>query len=399
MVTVQGRFTPHRREEERVTPLELFFDLVFVVAVTQSTALMVEEPTWAGFGKGLLVLGVLWWAWVGYSWFTSVVDPDEGPVRLAIFAAMAGMLVAALAVPNVFDDQGLTFAIAYGVVRAAHIALFLLASRDDPELRHSVTGLAVSTAIGVGLLTVASQVDGTAQGGLWVAALLLDMGGPLVIDPTGWRLAPAHFVERHGLVIIIALGESVLAVGSAGHHLDGGVITGAVIGVVLVAGLWWLYFDVMAHVATRILVSETDIRRRNTLARDAYSLLHLPLVAAIVLIALGMHEVLAHVDEPLHTEMATALFGGAALYLLAHAAFYRRATGGVKLHRLSVGLLLAALIPLGTELDALASLGVVTGLLVALIVYENVRFAEARRQIRHGLANGHLASEGASGDD
>src|SRR5687767_10526397 len=137
------RLTAVMREESRVTPLELFFDLVFVLALTQCTALMAETPTWEGLAKGLLVLGVLWWSWVGYAWLTSVVDPEEGIVRIVMFAAMAGLLVAALCVPGAFDDTALLFACAYGIVRAAHIALFLVASRDDAGLRQSVWGLAL----------------------------------------------------------------------------------------------------------------------------------------------------------------------------------------------------------------------------------------------------------------
>ena len=141
------------REDERVTALELFFDLVFVLALTQCTTLMSHDPTWAGMAKGLAVLGVLWWSWGGYAWLTSVVDPEEGAVRLVMFGAMAAMLVAALGVPGAFGGTALLFACAYGVVRAAHIMLFVLASRGDRDLRRSVTSLAVSTAIGVGLLT------------------------------------------------------------------------------------------------------------------------------------------------------------------------------------------------------------------------------------------------------
>lgn len=186
------RLTTVRREAgARVTPLELSFDLVFVLALTQCTALMAETPTWEGLARGLLLLGVLWWAWVGYSWLTSVVDPEEGAVRLVLFAAMAGLLVAALCVPEAFGDAGLLFACAYGVVRSAHIALFVLASRDDPGLRRSVTGLAAGTAIGVGLLVAASFADGALQGGLWALALTLDMGEPLVFGSEGWRLRRA----------------------------------------------------------------------------------------------------------------------------------------------------------------------------------------------------------------
>src|SRR5688572_26298736 len=155
---------PHRltavlREESRVTPLELFFDLVFVLALTQCTALMADEPTWEGLAKGMLVLGVMWWSWVGYAWLTSVVNPEEGAVRLVMFVAMAAFLVVALCVPGAFNDEALLFAGAYAVVRFSQIALFLLASRDDPELRRAVWGLLASTAIGVGLLVAASSAD------------------------------------------------------------------------------------------------------------------------------------------------------------------------------------------------------------------------------------------------
>ena len=158
------------REEETVTPLELFFDLVFVLALTQCTALMAADPTWSGLANGLLVLGVMWWSWVGYTWLTSVVDPEEGAVRLVIFAAMAAFLVAGLCVPRAFEDSALVFGLAYGAVRGAHIALYLLASRDDPALRRSTLGLAVSTAISVALIVAASGTDGTLQGALWALA-------------------------------------------------------------------------------------------------------------------------------------------------------------------------------------------------------------------------------------
>jgi low temperature requirement protein LtrA len=144
------------REGERVTPLELFFGLVFVLALTQCTTLMAGTPTWMGLLKGLLVLGMLWWSWVGYAWLTSVVDPEEGAVRLAMFAAMAPFLVAALCVPGAFGSEALLFACAYGAVRTAHIVLFMLASREDPPLRRSVLGLATSTAIGAGMLFIAA---------------------------------------------------------------------------------------------------------------------------------------------------------------------------------------------------------------------------------------------------
>src|SRR5690349_15152975 len=188
-----------RGDDERVTPLELFFDLVFVLAVTQCTTLMAHHPTAGGLVRGLLVLAILWWSWVGYAWLTSVVDPEEGAVRLTMLAAMAGLLVAALCVPLAFGSSAGVFAAAYAAVRGAHIVLFGLASRDDPDLRRSVTGLAASTAVGVGLIAAGAVAGGTLQEVLWVIALLLDMGGPYVFGSEGWRLVPHHFAERHGL--------------------------------------------------------------------------------------------------------------------------------------------------------------------------------------------------------
>jgi low temperature requirement protein LtrA len=388
-VTTASESRPRRlgatlREESRVTPLELFFDLVFVLALTQCTALMADEPTWEGLVKGLLILGVLWWCWVGYAWLTSVVNPEEGAVRLAMFAAMAGLLVVALCVPGAFGDEGLLFAIAYASVRLAHIALFVLASRDDPGLRHAVWGLLASTVLGTGLLVSASFADGLLQGGLWALALTLDMGGPLLIDPAGWRLEPSHFAERHGLILIIALGESIVAVGvGAEAGVDGGVITVAVLGTALAAALWWAYFDVVALVAERRLSRAAPGKEQNELARDSYSFLHYPMVAGIVLIALGIESTIAHVGERLHPETAFALVGGVAVYLLAHVAFRLRNVGTISKQRLLVAVVLLALAPLGDEVHALVTLAVVTGVLWTLIAYEAIRFADGRDQVRH----------------
>jgi low temperature requirement protein LtrA len=376
------------REEERVTPLELFFDLVFVLAITQCTALMAHEPTWQGLVRGLLVLGVLWWCWVGYAWLTSVVDPEEGAVRIAMFGSMAALLVAALAVPHAFNDDGLVFAIAYGIARYAQVILLYIAGRDNHNLRHSViTGLAFSTAIGVTLLVVASQTDGATQGVLWATALALDMAGPLFFGVEGWMLVPGHFAERHGLIVLIAIGESIVSVGAgATHALDAGVITAAILGVVIAAAFWWLYFDVVAVVATRRLARLPAGRTQNAMARDSYSFLHFPMVAGIILVALGMKKTLAHVDHHLEIEIATAMFGGMALYLVAHVAFRWRNLHTLNRQRLVTAGLLVALIPLVVEIDALVALALMSALLVILISYEAIRFADARDRIRHELA-------------
>jgi low temperature requirement protein LtrA len=372
------------REGERVTPLELFFDLVFVLAITQCTTLMFHRPTWAGLAQGMLVLAVLWWSWCGYAWLTSVVDPEEGAVRIAIFAAMAALLIVAICVPDAFSSLALQFAIAYGVVRMAHIALFVLASRDDPSLRHSVSGLAMSTSIAIGLLVGASFLNGLPQAGLWVLALLLDMGGPYLFWSEGWKLVPGHFAERHGLIILIALGESIVSIGvGAEAHLSVGIAVAAILGVALAAALWWTYFDVVALVSARRLARAPEGRERNELARDSYSYLHLPMVAGIVLAALGLKETLGNVGDALALPIAFALLGGVALYLLGLVAFRYRHIRTINRQRLGVAVLLLCLLPAGQALPALATVAVVTAILWLMVVYETISYGSGRERVRH----------------
>ena len=385
------------REGEQVTPLELFFDLVFVLALTQCTTLIARTPTWEGMLKGLLVLGMLWWSWVGYAWLTSVVDPEEGAVRLAMFAAMAAFLVAALCVPGAFGAEALLFACAYAAVRAAHIVLFMLASHDDAELRHSVIGLAASTAIAVGLLFVAAFTGGGLQLGLWGLALVLDMGGPYLFGADGWKLVPGHFAERHGAIVIIALGESIVAIGvGARAMIVAGVVAAAVLGVVVAAALWWVYFDVTAIMAARRLAKARAGRERNKIARDSYSYLHFPMVAGIALIAVGMKRTIGHVEDPLKLVPAAALLGGAAMYLLAHVAFRLRNMHSLSGRRLVCAIVLLALLPAGAALPALATLGILAAMLVALISYETLRYAEVRDRVRHQLARERVPEAGGA---
>jgi low temperature requirement protein LtrA len=381
------RISAELRERDVVKPLELFFDLVFVLGFTQCTALMVAEPTWQGIVRGMLALAMLWWAWTGYAWLTSVIDPEEGAVRIAMFAAMGALIVAALCVPEAFGDRALPFAIAYGVVRAAHIALFVIASRENPGLRRSVVGLAVSSAIGVGLLVGAAFLDGVGQEALWGVAILIDWGGPAVFGVAGWQLVPAHFAERNNLVIILALGESIVALGiGADLTLTAGVITAAVLGVALASALWWTYFDVVALVTARRLTLATQGRQRNALARDSYSYLHFPMVAGIVLAAVGLKETLGDVDDPLEAVEAFALLGGVAFYLLAHVALRLRNARTINVQRLVLAVGLLAAIPLATMIPALATLAAVNVLLWVMISYETFRVYDDRRfRLRHGL--------------
>ncbi len=350
---------------------------------------MAEEPTWEGLAKGMLVLGALWWAWVGYAWLTSVVDPEEGVIRIAIFAAMAGFLVAALCVPGAFDEYALLFAGAYAVVRFAQVLLLALAGQDDAALRRSVlTGLLGSTTVGVGLIFAAAFADGPLQGVLWALAILLDMAGPMLFGSEGWRLEPSHFAERHGLIVIIALGESIVAIGAGAEFgITTGVIVAAVLGIAIAAAQWWLYFDVVARVAERRLSRAAPGREQNEIARDSYSFLHLPMVAGIVLVALGLKKTLGDVGEPLKLVPAVAALGGTAIYLLAHVAFRWRNVHTLSRQRLICAVLLLLLVPAALELPALATAAILAAVLIALVAYEALRFAGARDRIRHQLEN------------
>jgi low temperature requirement protein LtrA len=373
------------RQEDRVMPLELFFDLVFVLALTQCTALMSDNPTWEGLGQGLLVLALLWWSWVGYSWFTSVLDPEEGAVRLIVFVVMAAFLIAALCIPDVFGDLALEFALAYGAVRWAQVGLMLLASRDDPGFRRSTLGLAGGTTVGVGLLIFGSFLDSGGQAAVWGLALALDMLEPYLFGGEGWRLVPGHFAERHGLILIIALGESIVAIGvGAGGALTWGIAAAAALGIALAAAMWWLYFDVVALVSARRLARAQPGLEQNSLARDSYSYIHFLMVAGIVLAALGLKKTLGEVDDPLKMVPEFALLGGVAIYLLGLVAFRFRHVRSINRQRLALAVLLFALVPLATELPALVSVALVAALLWALIVYETRSYGEDRQQTRHG---------------
>jgi low temperature requirement protein LtrA len=287
-------------------------------------------------------------------------------------------------VPEAFGDLGLLFACAYFVVRIGQVILLYSAGRGDPAMRRSVSGLAVGTLIGTTILIGASFTDGLLQGSLWALALALDVGEPYLFGSEGWKLAPRHFVERHGLIIIIALGESIVAIGAGVEgEIDAGVVAASALGVGVAAALWWLYFDVVALVAERRLTQATPGKEQNEIARDSFSYLHFPMVAGIVLVALGLKKTLGHVEDPLKIEVATAMLGGTALYLLAHVAFRWRNVHRFNVARLICAAVLLALIPLAAEIASLATLAIVLALLAALIAFETVHFAELRDRLRH----------------
>jgi low temperature requirement protein LtrA len=369
-------------EETEVTPLELFFDLVFVFALTQVTGFMSDDPTWAGVGRGLLILAALWWTWGAYAWLTNEIDPDEGSARLAMFAAMAAMFVAALAVPHAFDGDAVLFGLSYFAVRALHIVLFAEAS-PHVGVREAAFRLARTAIPGPALLIVAGFADGWAEIALWLTALAIDYLGPYVFGVRGFVVSAEHFAERYGLIVIIALGESIVAIGigAAGIALGPTVVIAAILGVVLACALWWAYFDVVAVVARRKLM-EARGHDRARMARDVFSYLHLPMFAGIVLVALGLKKVLAHVGDPLETVPAAALCGGVALYLLSHDAMRYRSVRSVNGRRILAAAVTAALIPAATRVDAVVAVALVASVCVALIAYETLRHRDTRARIR-----------------
>src|SRR5262245_61281975 len=371
-------------DQERVSPLELFFDLVFVLSFTQVTLKMADHPGWESLGEGLLILAAVWWAWCAYGWLTNSIDPDENLNRVCMFAAMGGMLVVSLSIPQAFGDRGVLFGCAYFFVRAMQLVLYV---RNTPGAAEggdlqAVLRLAPGFLLGSALLVVAGVLDDGARASVWIIALLIDWSTPLFFGTEEFHLDPAHFAERHGLIVMIALGESILAIGAASTFtLSAGQVVAALLGIATVAALWWAYFDVVAIVAERRL-TEAPPGEQAPLARDAYSYLHFPLIAGIVLLALGLKETLAGTGESLDTVPALALTAGPAIYLLGQVAFRERILGTFSPHRAFAALALLALIPLALGADALVALAAVAVVLALLIAYEAVHFREQRARVR-----------------
>jgi low temperature requirement protein LtrA len=293
-------------------------------------------------------------------------------------------------VPRAFGDDALVFGVAYLVVRALHFVLSWLVVRDDPDRRGVLLRFAPTAAFGASLLVAASFLDGRARVAAWMIALAVDYLGPTVIGMgRGWRLAPEHFAERYGLIVLIALGESIIAIGvGAGFVLGTGVLVAAGFGIVVVSALWWLYFDVAAILARRPLVRATGIEQAR-LALDAYSYLHLPMIGGIVLFAFGLKTTIGHVGDHLHVVPAAALCGGAALYLLAHVAFLLRSTGRIWRRRSYGAIVLLALVPAAVAIPALAALGLVGAVCTLVVASEAIGRREHRTEIRsteRGLA-------------
>jgi low temperature requirement protein LtrA len=375
--------------EHRVTPRELFFDLVFVFAFTQVATLLADDPTFAGIGRGVLVLAALWWAWAAYAWLTNTVDPEEGIVGAALLVALIAMFVAALAVPGVFGDEGVLFGAAFLVVCAMQLALYALAGRGNPDLLGAVLRLAPWSLLGATLILVAGFADG-ARTWLWIAALAVTYFGALLSGSTGWQVHPSHFAERYGLVLIIALGEAFIAIGigATGIGIGLGEVVAAILGLLVATSFWLAYFDFFSIRGERLLVAAQG-PERVALARDAYTYLHFPLIVGIVLFAFAMKTIIGHVDEELDSVAAFALCGGSALYLLTYSAIRTRIERRWRLSRgrFVAALLLLFLLPVATMVPALAALALVTAVWLALHTYEIVWWREARAESRSILTS------------
>jgi low temperature requirement protein LtrA len=369
---------PRGADEQRATPLELFYDLVFVFAITQISHHLLEHLTWAGAGQSGLLLMVVWWSWNYTTWVTNELDPESPVVRLLMIGLMLASLMMAVAIPQAFGDDALLFVGSYLAIQVGRHAFltFAAADRGTPERERAGRILTWFIAAGV-FWVVGALADGTARTLLWVAALAVDYGAPLVLfwvpgrprlHPDTWQVETGHFSERFGLFIIIALGESIVITGATTSELglDTPTTVAFATAFLTTAGLWWLYFTSVAGIAERKLALSDD---RTTLARDAYTYLHVVLVAGVVLSAVGDELVLAHPDEPLRSgaEVA-AVVGGPALYLLAHTVFRLRLTGSISRRRLAgaVACVLAGVVLSGADALVLAVLvlAVVGGVIV-----------------------------------
>jgi low temperature requirement protein LtrA len=369
--------------ERRVTPLELLFDLVFAFGFTQVTTLLSDEPTWSGVGKGLLIIAALWWAWSSYAWLTSTVDTDNGWVSAAMLAAMAAMFVAALAVPRSFGRQGGVFGVAFLIVNIMFLALFALATRNESELLAAILRVVPTFLTGATLITVAGFVHGALRPALWLMALVVGMFGPLLRGMTGWRLRPAHFIERHGLIMLIAIGESLIAIGIGARNtgLSAGVIVAAVLGLVVVNSFWFAYFDFFPLRAQQLLADRSG-EQRTALARDVFTYLHLPMVAGIVLFAFAMRATLIHAGSDLNTVRAFGLTCGPALYLWAYVGFRFRVTHTLGRGRLAAAVVCASLLPAARVVPGLAAVALVAIVFVVLHLYELIWWRDARAELR-----------------
>ncbi len=360
-------------EVARVSTLELFFDLVFVFTITQLTTVLTNEDTWRGVLQVVLMLGVIWWMYGGYAWLTNAVAPDRAARRLILLAGMASYLVLALSIPKSFGDDGTAFGIAYACIVAVHTILF--AGTTDETVTRAVARLAPFNAVTAGVVLAGGIAGGTAQYVLWATAVVAEWGSGLVGGASeGFVVQPAHFVERHGLVVIVALGESVVAIGIGASHLplDLELAAVAVLGLLLSACLWWAYFSGDDAAAERALARE-PLAERAWKSLLAFGVWHLPILLGIIAMAAGIKNAVAHPFDELHTAQALFLAGGVTLFMLGDAMFRRTLDIGTGAVRATAGIAALATIPLGLALSGEAQIGALVLVLALALGGESSR--------------------------
>jgi low temperature requirement protein LtrA len=376
-------------EERGVSSLELFFDLVFVFAVTQVSHLLLEDVSWRGAGRAMLALLVVWWAWNYTTWVTNERDPGSNAVRLVLLGVMLASLVLAVAIPHAFGDRGLLFAGAYVAIQVGRHAYLTFSSPAGTIERQRAARILVWFAAAGALWIAGGLAHGPARVALWLAALAIDYGAPLVFyslpgranfSATAWTVSTAHFAERFQLFVIIALGETIVLTGAttAQLDLDAPRLAAFALAFCSTAALWWLYFDYVARIAERRLELAGDGRTR--LARDGYTYLHGLMVAGVIAAAVGDELVIAHPREVLPTAEVVAVVVGPALYLLSHALFRLRMAGTLSRKRLAGAAACAAAGLVGLAVPALALAALIVAVLVSVIASEQV--AAARRTAR-----------------
>ena len=358
----------------KVSTLELFFDLVFVFTITQLTAILLDDPGWHGLFSAILMLGVTWWMYGGYAWLTNAVPPITTSRRLLLMAGMAGFLIMALAMPGTFGGHaGLAFGLGYLLVTAVHTALFTKTTAESAV--RAILRLAPFNLVSASLVLVAGILGGTAEFVLWSAAFVLQVVAPYLSGQEGFVIQAALFVERHGLVVIIAFGESIVAIGigAAGLRVDGALVFVAVLGLALTGCLWWLYFGGDADEEAERALGNTPHERRPHVALWAYGYAHLALLFGVVLLAAGVKKAIGHAFEPASPAAAWYLAGGVALFLLGDTLFQAVLGIGRNSYRMVAALIALATVPLGQSVVVVGQLGSLVVVLFAAIVLEQRR--------------------------
>ena len=369
---------PEIADERHSAPVELFWDLVFVFAITQVTTLLWHDLTWAGFGRAMLVLALVWWAWSAFVWATNAQLPNSPTLRASLLASSVAIFITGLSIPHAFGGEGTLFAVSYAIVRFLHLALYIDASRRGTASWSSMVGFMVTVTVGMALLIGGSFTSGWVRIAVWVLAAAIDYAGPAWLTRDRLRglqdVVVAHFAERYSLFVIICLGESLVAVGvgalgaSAERILNSELVVAAALGLLITVAMWWTYFEGFAEAAAERLRGHDD---PVLAAADAYSYLHLVIVAGIITFAVGVRVLTRDaVASPLPDGARLALCGGVALYLLGNASFALRMVGRLEHEKLVVAVALIVLYAVGGGLAAWVLAGGAAALMGALCLVE-----------------------------